>query len=52
MYFVGENKRLNDYIAHYEELTYDTDVLHSHHSRAKRSLDNPYVELKFKAHGR
>uniref|UniRef100_A0A8B9HTI0 Disintegrin and metalloproteinase domain-containing protein 10 n=1 Tax=Astyanax mexicanus TaxID=7994 RepID=A0A8B9HTI0_ASTMX len=35
-------------------LSYDTDLLHSHHQRAKRALshEDKYVHLDFHAHGR
>uniref|UniRef100_A0A8B9HR05 Disintegrin and metalloproteinase domain-containing protein 10 n=1 Tax=Astyanax mexicanus TaxID=7994 RepID=A0A8B9HR05_ASTMX len=44
--------RLNKYIRHYEGLSYDTDLLHSHHQRAKRALshEDKYVHLDFHAH--
>ncbi|XP_067298067.1 disintegrin and metalloproteinase domain-containing protein 10 isoform X2 [Pseudorasbora parva] len=47
-------KSLSKYIRHYEGLTYDTDVLHSKHLRAKRSLSHQdqFVHLDFHAHGR
>ncbi|KAL4216837.1 Disintegrin and metalloproteinase domain-containing protein 10 [Mactra antiquata] len=35
-----ECKQLDDYIQHYEELSYDTDHLHEKHMRHKRSLDS------------
>uniref|UniRef100_V9KFZ3 Disintegrin and metalloproteinase domain-containing protein 10 n=3 Tax=Callorhinchus milii TaxID=7868 RepID=V9KFZ3_CALMI len=45
---------LNKYIRHYEGLTYDTDVLHQKHQRAKRSIshDDQFVHMDFHAHGR
>lgn len=42
---------LNEYIEHYEGLTYSTETLHNKHVRAKRSLDSS-VTLHFFAHGR
>ncbi|XP_061599533.1 disintegrin and metalloproteinase domain-containing protein 10 [Cololabis saira] len=45
---------LNKYIRHYEGLSYDTEVLHKSHQRAKRAL-SPHdrsVQLEFHAHGR
>ncbi|XP_053532755.1 disintegrin and metalloproteinase domain-containing protein 10 [Ictalurus punctatus] len=46
--------RLNKYIRHYEGLSYDTNVLHSKHQRAKRALshEDKFVHLEFHAHGR
>ncbi|XP_032906527.1 disintegrin and metalloproteinase domain-containing protein 10 [Amblyraja radiata] len=45
---------LNKYIRHYEGLSYDTDVLHQKHQRAKRSIlhEDKFVHLDFHAHGR
>lgn len=46
-------KRLNEYISHYETLSYDERHIHASHNRAKRSVTkDPHVFLKFKAHGR
>ncbi|XP_005168954.2 disintegrin and metalloproteinase domain-containing protein 10 isoform X1 [Danio rerio] len=47
-------KPLNKYIRHYEGLSYDTDVLHSKHQRAKRALSHQdqFIHLEFHAHGR
>ncbi|XP_048040274.1 disintegrin and metalloproteinase domain-containing protein 10 isoform X1 [Megalobrama amblycephala] len=47
-------KSLSKYIRHYEGLTYDTDVLHSKHQRAKRALSHQdqILHLDFHAHGR
>ncbi|XP_043100746.1 disintegrin and metalloproteinase domain-containing protein 10 isoform X2 [Puntigrus tetrazona] len=47
-------KPLSKYIRHYEGLSYDTDVLHSKHQRAKRSLSHQdqFLHLDFHAHGR
>lgn len=51
-YFVAAN-RLNEYISHYEPLTYDTREVHRAHSRARRSLNrDDAVHLSFSAHGR
>ncbi|XP_003425500.1 disintegrin and metalloproteinase domain-containing protein 10 isoform X2 [Nasonia vitripennis] len=46
-------RRLNEYIRHYEPLTYDAGEVHRNHLRAKRSAtrDNA-ITLKFRAHGR
>ncbi|MGH0135470.1 UNVERIFIED_CONTAM: hypothetical protein FKN15_006442 [Acipenser sinensis] len=45
---------LNKYIKHYEGLSYDTDLLHRTHERAKRALSpaDQFVHLDFHAHGR
>ncbi|XP_056134157.1 disintegrin and metalloproteinase domain-containing protein 10 [Lampris incognitus] len=45
---------LNQYIQHYEGLSYDTAALHSSHQRAKRALahHDKIVSLDFHAHGR
>ncbi|KAK2913794.1 hypothetical protein Q8A67_002193 [Cirrhinus molitorella] len=47
-------KPLSKYIRHYEGLSYDTDVLHSKHQRAKRALphQDQFLHLDFHAHGR
>ncbi|XP_058637986.1 disintegrin and metalloproteinase domain-containing protein 10 isoform X2 [Onychostoma macrolepis] len=47
-------KPLSKYIQHYEGLSYDTDVLHSKHQRAKRALSHQdqFLHLDFHAHGR
>ncbi|KAI5626321.1 disintegrin and metalloproteinase domain-containing protein 10 isoform X1 [Silurus asotus] len=46
--------RLSKYIRHFEGLSYDTDVLHSRHQRAKRAVshEDKFVHLEFHAHGR
>lgn len=46
--------RLNQYIRHYEGLSYDMEALHSNHQRAKRALSphDKTVKLDFHAHGR
>lgn len=41
-------KSLDDYIAHYEELNYNTEHLHNAHLRHKRSADNA-VHLNLQA---
>lgn len=46
-----DQKVLNDYIRHYEELHYDVTELNNQHLRAKRSADKS-IELKFSALGR
>ncbi|XP_061773280.1 disintegrin and metalloproteinase domain-containing protein 10-like [Nerophis ophidion] len=45
---------LNKYIRHYEGLSYDTEVVHSKHQRAKRALshEDQFLHLDFHAHGR
>jgi len=48
---VVERNVLNDYIHHYEALTYDVRSLHHSHGRVRRSLDSS-VRLDFHAHGR
>ncbi|XP_043934831.1 disintegrin and metalloproteinase domain-containing protein 10 [Protopterus annectens] len=46
--------RLNQFIRHYEGLSYDTDTLHKKHQRAKRAVSHheQFVHLNFHAHGR
>lgn len=48
---VSGKQNLNDYIQHFEGLSYSTQTLHSKHERAKRSVD-ANVNLHFFAHGR
>lgn len=44
--------RLNEYISHFETLSYDTKHLHAKHNRAKRAIgDDQNVLLKFSALG-
>ncbi|TNN00182.1 hypothetical protein fugu_011428 [Takifugu bimaculatus] len=45
---------LNKYILHYEGLSYDTELVHSKHQRAKRALahEDKFLHLEFHAHGR
>ncbi|XP_056267898.1 disintegrin and metalloproteinase domain-containing protein 10 [Pseudoliparis swirei] len=47
-------KPLDKYIRHYEGLSYDTEVLHNSHQRAKRALSpqDKTVHLDIHAHGR
>lgn len=47
-----EMRPLDDYIKHYEKLSYDTRSLHNRHMRTKRSSGTTPLELKFKAHNR
>lgn len=46
---------MNEYISHYETLSYDTKHLHAKHNRVKRAAineeDEQHVHLKFTAHG-
>ncbi|VEN50763.1 unnamed protein product [Callosobruchus maculatus] len=54
-FFVTAHQRLNEYIKHYEPLSYDAQAVHQAHSRARRSaphLQEAHVHLSFKAHGR
>ncbi|XP_039626154.1 disintegrin and metalloproteinase domain-containing protein 10 isoform X1 [Polypterus senegalus] len=46
--------RLSKYVKHYEGLTYDTNLLHQRHTRAKRStsIHDQFLHLDFHAHGR
>ncbi|XP_064644930.1 disintegrin and metalloproteinase domain-containing protein 10-like [Lineus longissimus] len=46
----GGLRRLNDYVMHYEGLTYSTTDLHDAHSRVKRSISTD-AHLNFNAHG-
>ncbi|XP_022312619.1 disintegrin and metalloproteinase domain-containing protein 10-like isoform X3 [Crassostrea virginica] len=48
----AEMRQLDDYIKHYEELSYSTQNLHNKHMRAKRSTGSKSLDLKFKAHSR
>ncbi|XP_035910988.1 disintegrin and metalloproteinase domain-containing protein 10 isoform X1 [Anopheles stephensi] len=54
--YVRESRKarpLNEYISHYEKLSYDHEHLHASHSRAKRSVTKDhYVHLSFSAHDR
>lgn len=45
---------LNKYIRHYEGLSYDVDLLHQKHQRAKRAVshEDQFLHLDFHAHGR
>ncbi|XP_075714056.1 disintegrin and metalloproteinase domain-containing protein 10 [Rhinoderma darwinii] len=46
--------KLNNFIRHYEGLSYDMDSLHQKHQRAKRAVshEDQFVHLDFHAHGR
>lgn len=46
-------RRLNEYIRHYETLSYPVEEVHRSHLRAKRSINrDSTVTLKFRAHGK
>ncbi|XP_078038890.1 zinc-dependent metalloprotease kuz isoform X3 [Augochlora pura] len=51
--YIESARRLNEYIHHYEPLSYPTEEIHRGHLRAKRSVtrDNS-VTMKFRSHGR
>ncbi|XP_015596186.1 disintegrin and metalloproteinase domain-containing protein 10 isoform X2 [Cephus cinctus] len=51
--YIESARRLNEYIRHYETLSYPAEDVHRSHLRAKRSVtrDNA-VNLKFRSHGR
>lgn len=58
-YITFPGNRLNEYISHYEPLSYDRETVHRAHTRAKRSTtssagggDEAAVHLSFTAHGR
>ncbi|XP_034937515.1 disintegrin and metalloproteinase domain-containing protein 10 isoform X2 [Chelonus insularis] len=47
---VNSARPLNQYIRHYEPLSYSTDEIHRHHLRTKRSItQNQPINLKFQA---
>ncbi|XP_076311561.1 disintegrin and metalloproteinase domain-containing protein 10-like [Tachypleus tridentatus] len=49
----GENaNQLNEYIQHYEPLSYNPEEIHRNHLRDKRSLHSSLVSIRFHAHGR
>ncbi|XP_055059047.2 disintegrin and metalloproteinase domain-containing protein 10 isoform X1 [Misgurnus anguillicaudatus] len=51
----GQNGRsLNKYIKYYEGLSYNTNILHHRHQRAKRAVshEDQFLHLDFHAHGR
>ena len=55
VWFPGQfAKSLNQYIRHYEGLSYDTEALHSSHQRAKRAISHrdKTLQLDFHSHGR
>lgn len=55
-FFFLTARRLNEYIRHYEPLTYDAQEVHRNHLRSKRSAtteqSSGLVTLRFRAHGR
>jgi len=51
LFVAAERNILNDYIRHYEALTYNVDNLQHSHGRVRRSLDTS-VRLGFHAHER
>ncbi|XP_052265783.1 disintegrin and metalloproteinase domain-containing protein 10-like isoform X5 [Dreissena polymorpha] len=48
LHCLAECRVLDDYIRHYDVLTYDTQAVHDNHMRHKRSID-PHVQLEFRA---
>merc|ERR1711899_198539 len=50
----GQEKKLSEYVYHYEPLTYDTNGVHTQHHRHKRSLpeEDHKVSIQFQSHGR
>jgi len=53
MYNFVAARRLNEYIRHYETLSYPVEEVHRSHLRAKRSINrDSTVTLKFRAHGK
>jgi len=51
--FILAARRLNEYIRHYETLSYPVEEVHRSHLRAKRSINrDSTVTLKFRAHGK
>lgn len=55
LFFTGHYRNpLNKYIRHYEGLSYDTELVHSKHQRAKRALshEDKFLHFEFHAHGR
>ncbi|KAG5323510.1 ADA10 protein, partial [Acromyrmex heyeri] len=52
-FFANKTRRLNEYIRHYETLSYPVEEVHRSHLRAKRSINrDSTVTLKFRAHGK
>lgn len=51
--YIESARRLNEYIRHYETLSYPVEEVHRSHLRAKRSVNrDSTVTLKFRAHGK
>ncbi|XP_072743190.1 disintegrin and metalloproteinase domain-containing protein 10 isoform X1 [Anoplolepis gracilipes] len=51
--YIESARRLNEYIRHYETLSYPVEEVHRSHLRAKRSINrDSTVTLKFRAHGK
>ncbi|XP_043272222.1 disintegrin and metalloproteinase domain-containing protein 10 isoform X1 [Venturia canescens] len=51
--YIESAQRLNEYVRHYEPLSYSTDEVHRNHLRAKRSVTRENsLSLKFRSHGR
>ncbi|XP_028044581.2 disintegrin and metalloproteinase domain-containing protein 10 isoform X2 [Monomorium pharaonis] len=51
--YIESARRLNEYIRHYETLSYPVEEVHRSHLRAKRSINrDTTVTLKFRAHGK
>ena len=48
----SEERRLSEYVKHFESLDYNSEALHQKHVRARRSIKGLNVHLDFKAHGR
>lgn len=50
----GQERKLSEYVHHYEPLTYDASGVHGQHHRHKRSLpqDDHTVNIQFESHGR
>ncbi|CAH1403366.1 unnamed protein product [Nezara viridula] len=50
---VAGTNRLNEYIRHYEEASYNRFDAHSQHERSKRSTNGKsHIQIGFRAHGR
>ncbi len=53
IFLFSEQRRLNEWISHFEGLSYDHNHVQSQHHRARRSLEkDAKVRFNFKAHGR
>jgi disintegrin and metalloproteinase domain-containing protein 10 len=50
----GQERKLSEYVHHYEPLTYDASGVHTQHHRHKRSLpeEDHKVNIQFESHGR